>query len=340
MITTEAEEKAKKAQQAKKKVKKEVPKKEEIKIPMGYIRVRLDSLGKLSAPFELHFRDYSIEEAMELASTNDEVDNLSTMISILNSMVLEDFDCGELTLQELYEILYTIQGTFYSPTIEKTVLIDETKDPKDKENQIPAVIPLSSIETKEIEKEFKEPFYLVDDKMGGAKYGFRLPRVKDKVTVENFLTDKYRKETRQYSDILYKIRKIEAISNTEQRLEKMQELEVENFDEIREFQSYLLSKGKLMLALTQAMSLVSIDGEEVEYGDCEKLLELIPKISSRVWKTYTEIVDKYDFGLQEEVTFFSPELGESITRRLVFRHMDFLPTGKSEDDTGVTFSFS
>lgn len=350
-ITTPEEEKKKEATATKSKPKitktttapkKETEVKPEIKsepVPLGYITVKLDSLGKLSAPFELHFRDYSIEEVLELSSTNDDVDNLEAVIKVLNSMVHEDFDCGELTHEELLEILYSIQGNFYSRDIEKSVLIDEKADPKDKDNYTYAMISITDIKTKTLDEEFKEPFTLKDSKTGST-YTFRLPRVKDKITAEKYIRNKYKKETREFSDIHKELYRIEKIKDNDLRKEAMSELESEKYDEIRDYEEYLIGKTKLLLVLIQGLSLLSVDGGELEYGDCEELLRIIPSVSRRVWETYSTVTEKYTYGLDEEVTFWLPEAEDYVTRRLAFQRMDFLPNNDEEGDTGVSISFS
>lgn len=334
-ITTVEEEKKKEVKATKPTIKKE----EKPKVPMGYVRVRLDSLGKLSAPFELHFRDYSIEEVMELASTTEDIDNLATMITILNNMIFEDFDCGDLTLSELLEIVYTLQGAFYSQDIEKKVILDEDGDKEDEDNYVYALIPLNRIPTKTLAEEFREPFTLSDPKTK-MKVSFRLPRIKDKITAENYLRDKYKKEIREFSEIYYLIQQIEKIKNTDLRVERMHELEDSRADEMQKFRAYLIEKAKILLVLTQGLSIVSINDEKLEYGDCEKLLEIMPSISRRIWEKYTQTTDKYKFGLQDEVTFYLPELKKDVTRRLPhLRTMDFLPDNEQKIDTGIDLSF-
>ncbi|MDA3855499.1 MAG: hypothetical protein PF569_04530 [Candidatus Woesearchaeota archaeon] len=325
------------ATKAKPKVEKKVE--EKPKVPMGYITVKLDSLGKLSAPFELHFRDYSIEEVLELSSTNDDMDNLEAMVKVLNNMILEDFDCGNLVFEELMEILYTLQGAFYSGEIERRIIIDEKGDRSDPTNYVWAFIPLGSIDTKELDEKFKEPFTLSDSKTE-QKIVFRLPRIKDKLVAEDYLKTKYSREIRQYSKIYHEITTIEAIKDSVSREEKMEVLEDEKGDEVQALKSYLLEKMRLLAILTQGLSIISINGKELDYGDCEELLEIIPTISRRVWESYTKVVKDYSFGLVSEVTFYLPEAQESVTRRLRFRPVEFLPDYDSTSSGGITVSFS
>lgn len=340
-ITTLEEEKLEKKVVAKKVTKSKVEKKvvEKPKVPMGYISVKLDSLGKLSAPFELHFRDYSIEEVLELASTNDDLDNLEAVVKVLNNMVFEDFDCGELVFEELMEILYTLQGTFYSGEIERRVILDEKGDRKDPDNYVWAFISIGAIETKELDAKFKEPFTLSDSKTE-QNIVFRLPRIKDKLIAEDYLKGRYSREIRQYSEIYHEISKIEATKDDKLRQEKMLELEEEKGDEVIALKTYLLEKMKLLAVLTQGLSIISVNGKALDYGNCEELLEIIPSISRRVWERYNKVVEEYSFGLVPDVTFFLPELQENITRRVLFRPVDFLPDYEQESGGGVTVSFS
>lgn len=69
---------------------KEISKK--VIVPSNYIEIKLDSLGKLSAPTTLHFRNYNMHEVLKLTTSRD-IDKYSNIVECLNEMCFEDFDC-------------------------------------------------------------------------------------------------------------------------------------------------------------------------------------------------------------------------------------------------------
>ena len=70
----------------------------------GYREINLDSLGKLSAPSKLNYRNYQMDELIDLASLREDR-QIEGLVNCLNNMCESDFDNGDLHFNELIEIM-------------------------------------------------------------------------------------------------------------------------------------------------------------------------------------------------------------------------------------------
>lgn len=306
----------------------ENPKKETKKKdpPMGYIPIKLDSLGKLDAPAELHFRDFSFGEALDLAdSTLQDNNNIKKVISCLNEMVWEGFDCSYLHLNELYEILFTLQRNFYEPFIEKEVYVDDTlpKGELDEPiNIIRATIPLDALETISIPEEFKEPFVIKDDKTG-IEITVRLSRVKDMIDADNYWMKQNVKLVRDFSDVENEMIKISMKKSKKDKEEAYVKYATDNYERVNEYQQLVAKRLKQTAILAQGLCVVKYGSKKID--GIEDVLETMPMIPRRLWDKYIDFTNENHFGIKEEVTFICPELqNKEITRRFSFRAVDFI----------------
>jgi hypothetical protein len=293
--------------------------------PMGYISIRLDSLGKLDAPEVLHFRDFSFSEALDLAdSTMEENNNIKKVISCLNEMVWEGFDCSYLHLNELYEILFTLQANFYDPFIEKEIYIDEnlSADEIDEPtNIIRTTIPLSAIETASISEDFEEPFSIEDDKTG-INITARMSRIKDMIEADNYWKKENVKLIRDFSDVENAMVRISMMKSVKDKGEAYSQYTIDNYERVMEYQKITSKRIKQTAVLAQGLCLDKFGSKKINTID--DVIEVMPRIPKRMWSMYVDKVNQYKFGLVNEVTFNSPELNnKKITRRFSFRPVDF-----------------
>ena len=177
------------------------------KMPYGYIPIKLNSLGKLTAPHTLHFRNYSIEEALSLATATDET-FLKILIECLNDMCYEGFDCGFLNENELIEIMLTLFSSFWGKAIDNIAyhLDPDLKPPElnAKENIGYGLIPIANIKTTPIPSEFKEPITIT---INDFKVKFILSRINFALNATKFVDKKFRDMDRKFSDVRATINK-------------------------------------------------------------------------------------------------------------------------------------
>jgi hypothetical protein len=295
---------------------------EKMAIPNGYCEVKLDSLGKLSAPEILHFRNYSGEEAIELSVVKQN-NYLEAIIKCLNRMVWEKFDCSLLNEKELEEVLMTIHLSFYGSVLndyhyykDLTLKGEKLEDSK---NDGMTTIDIKSINTFPINEKFKEPIKITQPE-GVVK--FRLARLQDVLVAKEYIDKKYYTLQRKFSDIETKIQKKEEVS----------------FEDNKAYEAFTMSRGKELINAVQSALIVEFEGKKLE--TLEEKMEIYPKIVQTYWQLLNSAIEKdCNFGLNPEVEFFSIELKKKITRRFLFQSVDFIPSLGVPTDSGDAVSF-
>ncbi len=195
------------------------------KIPNEYIPITLPTLGKLSAPKVLHFRDYTMSDALEL-NVLDEDERLKALVTVLNNMCYEKFDCSQLHINELMVVLYTIHATFISNRIEKEYYIDDMLPDGKEEGQLQHPDNISSVdlfinkfdiktidedeEGNKLKLEFKEPFSFIDD-ITKNKLTFRLSRVEDLLLAQDHCNEVFEKELFRFKPLKRQIESLKKI---------------------------------------------------------------------------------------------------------------------------------
>ncbi|MDA3854941.1 MAG: hypothetical protein PF569_01685 [Candidatus Woesearchaeota archaeon] len=310
--------------------------KAESEIPHHYIPIQFDSLGKLSAPTLLHFRNFSPNEVAKLAVAESDAE-YSTFINCFNSMVWEDFDCNNLHIKELLQILYTLHGSFFSNTIEKKYLIDtDLEDPERNEssNIDTATIEIADLVTKTLPKNFKEPIR-IKSRTTGVEVSFRLPRAGFTVITEKFLADKYKKELQDFYDIKSKIAETKSIKDSKKREDKFYAISTEQRQAYEKFQRIYWEEYTIIL---NALCILEVDGKKA--SSIEEHIELGGLIDNSIQSVFNKVQEDYDFGIQEEVEYFSQRQKKKLSRRFRFRVSDFISSSvESETDTRFDIQF-
>lgn len=305
---------------------KEAEEKTKENIPEDYIKIKLCSLGKLSAPAVLHFRNYTLGEAAELSDLSLE-NQYELFVKVLNKMVYEDFDCAKLHKEEIIEILLYIYSTWWSPTLELPYFVNEQLIGKAliaKENTAYARIRLSgehsNIVIKDLFGEFKTPFNLIGpDK---KKYTLRFPIVGDLIFAKNFLEIKYAEEEKFFSRIENSV--------------KRDEIELIEKSELKLYKDFLNTKVKEGLIAERSCMLLAVDGEELT--DPEERFQTAKNLPLDFWAFITKQQKEFSFGLEPEITFLDED-HKPVTRRFQFRFMDFFPSLEQEGNSGYSISF-
>ena len=306
-------------------------------IPSEYLEIKLNSLGKLSAPVSLHFRDYTLDDLIELNNHLNDEKYLESLIKVLNSMIFEkEFDCSFLTEEEIIEILLSIHLRWHGTLIQNIpYYIDE--DIKDKElknaksNIDYATVDIKKINTITLSEEFKEPFRpeILDN-----EYYFMLPRIGNGIFAKKYIEEKYLVLDKKFSDLKALILENQKIKNPLERF-KIDE------KQLKEYENYIEAKMYDMIRITTALNIYGkLENGEIKKFSIEEKIEAYPKVKPQVWKQYTNIKDKYGkFGIDNKVKFFSFEKKEEITRRLAFQYFHFLPDMELQDDNAINVSF-
>jgi len=293
-------------------------------IPADYAKVVFDSLGKLGTPPILHFRNYKMEEIINLATVSTEEAFIKKLVYVLNQMVWEKYDCAELHEHDLETVMITLYAAFWGKeftgfeyTYEDTEVDEETGEEETIEKKALAILPIKNIKTIPLKEEFKEPIKITS---GNRTAKFRLQRIKDIVFVSNYIEKAFFEKKRFFSD--YEIEREKKLNASKER----------------RYQEYMDDKGMMSLKVLEALLIEEIDG--IPTVTIEEKLNAFDKLDINFWIKYNSVVQKYgEFGVNPEVKFFSVELGEEISRRFPFQLMDFLPSMELQDDSDYTVSF-
>ena len=316
----------------------EVQNKVNSKIPSDYIPITLESNGRLDAPKVLHFRDFSMDDALEL-NVLDRDDQLKALVAVLNNMVYEEFDCKNLHVKELMQILYTIHGTFISSKISKEYYINEDLPEGKEEGQLShpdnidkVEIVLSKLKTQNIDEDskgkrrevkFKEPFTFVDT-VKKTRMKFRLSRVGDLLFAQEYCNTLYEDELKRFKPLKRALEKLRDIEDAEEKSLRIDEMISQNEDEYEDYMSFIQKYDMTYIKLIQALQIVGID--DVVFNTIDEKLEAYKNnISETLWTTYSEMTAEYNFGIIEKYSFFCDKLSKNITRRFSFQLLDFLP---------------
>ena len=301
------------------------------------VEVRFCTSGRLSAPAVLHFRDYSMLASQELAELPAAKDHLPIIARILNSMVVEDFDCGLLHKEEAKEVLLNVYGKWWGNKLTGfRYLINPDLEDKDvllaKENISEADIPISALNVVPLAPDIKEPISI---KARGTTVKFIYPRIRNSGIVDDLLKVKFAVQEQQF----HRLRQLLEYNSKQTDPEAKKEV---NLQEAEEYEAYLSERGKWQLIYMRAQEICGIDDVVLETMDDRiKALTENTKISVRHWQLFTDFLEgKGKFGLSPDVEFYSDILNQKVTRPFLFYTWNLIPSGTMERPGDVDDSIS
>jgi len=301
------------------------------------VEVRFCTSGRLSASPILHFRDYSMLASQELAELPAAKDHLPVIIRILNSMVVEDFDCGLLHMEEAKEVLLNVYGKWWGNKLTGfRYLLNPDLEEKDKllakENISEADIPLSALVIAPLDPEVKEP---INIKAHGITVKFIFPRIRNSGIVDDLLKVKFAVQEQQF----HRLKQLLEYNSKQTDPEAKKEI---NLQEAEDYDLYLAERAKWRLIYMRAQEICGIDDVVLETMDDRiKALTEDTKISVRHWQLYTEFLEgKGKFGLSNEAEFYSDILNQKVKRPFLFYTWNLIPSGTMERPGDVDASIS
>lgn len=307
-------------------------------VPSDYVAVKLSSAGKLSAPHVIHVKDYSVADVINLA-TSDTYSFMKTIISVLNNVIYEGFDCAYLTEQELEEVMLNILGNFWTPVLqgfpypyeqeEYDSMDDERKERISKGLESLTVdIPLSSLETIPIRKDFSEPITIISKE---KSMQFILPRVRHYLIAQEYIEKKYAHEYQEFS----KIEQIMELDSYEKRQEEL--IKIPRDERLR-YNEFTNKRGTDYIIAKQAQLLVKIGSKPLT--TIEEKFKAYSNVNIHFWKKYDEIAEELlNFGVNHNIKMTSPITKEEVIRRCQFRPMDYVPSSELQRDGEYSILF-
>jgi hypothetical protein len=296
------------------------------------VEVRFCTGERLSSPPILHFRDYSMLASQELADLPAANDHLPVIIRILNSMVVEPFDCGLLHLEEAKEVLINVYGKWWGNHLTGfRYLLNPELEEKEKllakENISVADIPLAALDVVPLAPDIKEPIVI---KVHGITVKFVYPRIRNAGIIDNLIKTRFAVQEQQF----HKLKQILEYNSKQSDPSNKKEI---NLQEAEEYDNYLAEKSKWRLIYMRSQEICGIDNEVLEtLEDRIKALTENTRISVQHWQHYTDFLEgKGKFGLQNEAEFFSDILGEKVRRPFLFHTWSLIPSGSLEREGDV-----
>ena len=317
-------------------------------IPSNYIEINLVSNGKIEGiPTKLHFRCYSASDALDLNVDND--NKLKAITKVLTRLNYENFDISELTIQDVLYILYKLHQNFISRKITKQVYIDDTiEDEKllnaDK-NLEKVEIPITSMVYAYLGKDYNDndlgnikiPFTIRDNTTKEFA-SFKFNVLKDMLRAETYCKNYFKDEFIKYADIRSSLNKINSIRDEEKQDKMFDEYLTENEDKVSEYYDFMIEYGKMVGKIIQAQTIVSYNGKELKSLD-EKWDVYNNKLSYDMWEKYNDVVEKYPFGIKDDIDVYIPSLKKKVHRRVGFQFNDFVQIDRHEDINRCTVEF-
>lgn len=303
----------------------------EKEIPIGYIPVNFISGDKLG-PSILHFRNYSMNELLELSMSNDETLFRTLINKCLSNMNYEKFDCAKLHNENIIQIVMTIYLNFWGSKLYRMTY--ET-DGEEKETDID----LTKLNSLSLNKKFKEPFSLINT-ITNQKVKFILPRIDTVFIAEDSVKTKYKEQLDTFLDLEEKIKLVNQLRfSSDEKHRAMADTIKIDYAKKEEYDNIQNEKAKDYLRLIQAQLLYGVDDkvfktvqEKLDYYNTNEL-------DGTIWAEYQEKVKEYaTFGIDPNYTFID-DAKNKITRRFSFRYLDFIPTLDQTTNTGYTISF-
>lgn len=318
-------------------------------IPSNYIEVNLVSNGRIEGiPSKLHFRCYSASDALDLNVDDD--NKVKAIAKVLTRLNYENFDVGQLPIQDVLFILYRLHGSFISKKIVKKVYIDDTIEDEKllnaDENLEEVDIPITSMvyaylgkdyDDKDLEGKIKVPF-VIRDKTTNESVTFKFTVLKDMLRAETYCKNYFKDEFIKYADIRSSLNKIHSINNEEKQDEMLDDYLDKNEDKVAEYFEFIMEYGKMVAKIIQAQTIVEYNGKKLESLN-EQWEIYSNNVSYDIWKKYNDVVNKYPFGIKDDIDVYIPSLKKKVHRRVGFQFDDFIHVDRHEDSDRCVVEF-
>lgn len=318
-------------------------------IPSCYIPIDLVSNGRIEGiPKRLHFKCYSASDALDLNVDDD--DKIKSIVKVLTRLNYEKFDVSLLTVQDVQYILYIMHNSFISPKITKKIYIDDTIEDKDELNSPKNIeevdILINSLrynylgkndDDEDLKEKIKVPFIIKDNVTKDA-ISFKFSVLKDIITAEAYCRNYYRNEFIKYGNVRSTLNKIKRIRDENEQDDTLNKYLIENEAKVNEYYDFMTEFSKMVVSVTQAETIVAFNGKPIEKLD-EKWDIYNNKLSYDIWLKYNDVIEKFPFGIKDDVDVFIPSLNKTVHRRVGFQLDDFIHIDKHQDVDRYTVEF-
>lgn len=299
----------------------------------GTVKIDFESGGRFGNPETLILRDYSAKQINDLITTKEE-DLFETLLSILNECVIEPkgFDIGELTTEELFEVMLGMKLAFDSPILKHRWLHNsddcqgklQEDDKKISETDIDLTsIKMTSIEESDekIKEFYKSRFDELSDeqfkeylltKYGVDKTSTKEEELKNIKIQEPFLIRGYDEDYEfgliRSKDLLLANKMASKEINYKLRVVKNQVVkkginpDIAKEDKEEALNKLNVEKARKILTYAQALSLRAVrkNGETIKLNSPSEKIEKYINMPRPVVFNYVKAVESIVYGVNHE----------------------------------------
>jgi hypothetical protein len=335
-------------------------------IPSGYLEIKLSSAGKYGAPEVFHVRNFSTEDLVHLA-VSDDSELPQRTVEFLNNVIWENKDGVDVANwheKEVIETLLIIFKTYYGKKLtnltwdatdeDKEYLAHQFggKDSQEYQNR------LNALETGEWKPVFDlnlddVKFYkLPDDYKTQAniknKFGFKCtyswPRYGDVLKIKAYTDALYKEKDKRY-ERLQKIARFrqqaeqKVLSGSTVNLMSVPDITNSDREELRKYEE---EKLNFMTVCMRAIQLTSIGDIDLKDAPLEERVKYAqdPGLDFATFKQIqTAFNENLKIGPIEDMNVLDPILNKIVNRKISFRVFDIISALRDATADGVTVDF-
>ena len=334
--------------------------------PAGYIEINLSTEGKVGAPSVFHVRNFSTEDLMDLALT-DQADLPIQVVKKLQEIIyepVEECNVKNFHEKEVVELLFILYKTYYThklPNI-KWELTDEDKAQiaiecggKDTDEYVGRMnayendewkpvwdINLQNIKTYKLPEDFKSRIHVVK-KATGFTYDYELPKYGDVLIIRDYIDAVFKEKDKKWAAIreqmINKQKMDQAFREGKSSVSGSRIYIPEN--EQKQYKEYEKEKTVFATKCLKALHLVKVNGEDVTALPLNERIKIVenPEFDHATFRQASEALNNLKFGLQEEVDGYDPILHKIVKVNYSFRVFTLLQAIRDNDTDQATITF-
>lgn len=334
------------------------------KVPAGYLDIQLSTNGYLYAPKKFHIRNFTTDDVMGLAITDDEYLPFK-VCELMQKLIWEkDVNVRDFHMKEVEETLYRLYVNFYStvmkdieynPTEEDLKWLADHNGGDESETYRKMVrdlksgkwkpkidqIDLNQVTTNELDASFKKRCKV--KKPSGFSCAYEMPHYGDVLTLQEFANRTFKERDKQFA----KIEKMLKFENeAKEKWYAGEAISIEAIPgvpdaEIKKYNDYQLEKSIFYMIAIRALHLVEYKGEDVSNLPLDKKFELArdPELDYGTFKKINDAFEKVKVGLNTTVKILNPITNQVGDYEQSFRLFTILQALVSNEPNGVTIEF-
>lgn len=338
----------------------------EAKVPAGYIPITLSTKGLLYAPKKFHIRNFTTDDVMGLALSDDEYLPFK-VCELLQKLVWEkNVRIRDFHMKEVEETLFNLYVNFYSTTMKDIDYQPTEADLKwladhnggDESEQYrklvrdlkngkwkPKIVSmdLTQVQPYDIdEKTFKKRCH-VENKKTGFSCTYEMPHYGDVLTLQEFANDAFKEKDKQFAKI-QKMLKFE--DEAKEKWYNGEAVAIEAIPgvpdaEIQKYNDYQLEKSVFYMVAVRALHLVEYRGQDVSGMTLAQKFDMArdPELDYGTFKKINDAFESCKLGLNTKVKIVNPITNQVGEYEQSFRLFTILQALVNNEPDGVVINF-